>query len=429
MDQGSNVYQARYYLFLELNIRGTWWADVCHRRHNNALNAWRRSGIQYVKSECCVAMNMAAAPYGTAAFHGQTKEALLEYVTNHTWRDQLYQWLYPLIIFDWCEGCVEDEHMEQSFMEDFFDEMLTTHSVRCMGCYAKENRWFQTPRRAARFARFWSLELLVLMRIAVLEGWWKTADEVHILVGSLPTPALRAALGAAGEGGADDGDVAGDGRPGHRGRAGGDEQEAAPEAPRAVATSDQESKRLARKHRNGLMLKAKILANRVTKSLMVGVCKALQETMLQHGLTLQAMADPERVQAWYVDAATMVWCEHLVKYWAWYSCRDTLVHMGVLHHKEGCLRTGFLEVSDANKVCASIMRYTQELVASDLSWLRSYCELPPGLLLGLLSPDGEVVEAVLKRLKKVTVAMLRLEAGSLEDHGYERSRIGCCTPG
>ena len=411
LDMGAVSYQPRYYLYCGLPVRGTWFLDPPHRRHDNALNAWRKSHVSYVKNEVAMAMNMSKAPFGGAAFHWTVKECLAEYVASHTFKDKLFQHLYPYIIFDWTEGQVDAEHFDEEFMEAFFDEMPASASFRNMGSYSKENRWFQTPRRSIPFQRVWSLELLALARLGLIEGWFKTINDFGLFAHSVPTPPRLRELG-----GPDQAPAEAPEGPGAEAVEAPEAPEAAAQALRRVAVSDQEPKKIARaSKRNGLHLKCSILCNRNTKNLMCFMARVMKSTMLEHGVTLEKLVTEQGCQDWYTAQATGDWNESIKKYWGAFSDRDTLVQMGLLHYRKSYLDTAFLERAEGDKIVQATMLYTIDLVASDIQWLRGYSELAPGIFAGLMSPDPEKVAKVLERCQQMYLTVQTLEKEALRD--------------
>lgn len=120
LDMGSSTFQNKYYAYLdsEMRIRGWFWLDPEHRRHDNTKNAIEHSNLKWARLEVSITTGLRAGPWDGASFFGTIQEAATQYFSSYDFSDGLFELAYPVLAFDQSRGDLPshfgtDEHKQE----------------------------------------------------------------------------------------------------------------------------------------------------------------------------------------------------------------------------------------------------------------------------------------------------------------------------
>jgi len=184
LDQGSVGWPSKYYLFQKLGLRGHQWWDLPHRRWRNVLNSYSRVGLNFIKVETTIVMNLALGPWAGAAFFMTISEAAAEYFEHFDHRDPLYRACYEGIVADLCKGTMPHNLGTEEHMEEIWSRLPGLRVFNCKGDKVKSNRWFNWCQRTSFLRDHWGALLLILLYISMHHGWYKSIFDTPMAGGS-----------------------------------------------------------------------------------------------------------------------------------------------------------------------------------------------------------------------------------------------------
>ena len=118
IDQGSVGLPSKLWLFCRQQVRGWFWLDSAHRRHNNAIDSFNDAGLSWVRGEMAFLASVGTGPWATQGHHGTLSDALAEYCENFDWRDPIFASMYSRIIFHRCKGDIPYDFGSEAHLQD-----------------------------------------------------------------------------------------------------------------------------------------------------------------------------------------------------------------------------------------------------------------------------------------------------------------------
>lgn len=110
------------WMFAKVKMRGGFLFDLNHRRNNNIIDAYKRSGMWYVQLEYMLVANFVFGPFGKNANWNTVSEAGRECLLSLDHKNELYNLLYEYIALDLNGGTAPhgfgtSEHMERLWLD------------------------------------------------------------------------------------------------------------------------------------------------------------------------------------------------------------------------------------------------------------------------------------------------------------------------
>lgn len=202
-DMGPSNWPSQYFLYSQAQIRGYFWFDLPHRRHDNVKNAIGKV-FQIVRSERTIIHSVWSGPWDGAAHFQGLREAASDYFGSMTADDQMFVLLYPRISEEL--GCLVSgaEVGSKEHREAVWEVLPTLPCFHHKGFKAMNNRWFQMQKKIRGTAQFDAAVLLVIMYVGLVSGWWERLEDTPLMRSSAPpgaeveAPALQALCDAPG---------------------------------------------------------------------------------------------------------------------------------------------------------------------------------------------------------------------------------------
>ena len=176
-DQGSIGAPAKLWLLLTKHLRGWFWLDTSHRRHNGVTDTFAACGLSWVRREMGFLASVGTGPWLGAGHFGTMSEALREFTQNMTWQDPLFMELYPRIVASQCQGQLPLTYGTQAHMQEVFSSSGDSTVARNAGEKVKLGRWFRFSLRYRQLSPSLGVLLLALVYIGITRKWWKSVDD------------------------------------------------------------------------------------------------------------------------------------------------------------------------------------------------------------------------------------------------------------
>ena len=193
IDQGS-IGMAALWFMMSVHMRMFPLFDLCHRCHNDALNAVKEAGMHTSLLLTIIIFNLSYGPFKGQSFWEQQCDGAKELVGRCSQDDPLVLHYLPFILQE--KGLVDDgSYTVESIKED----LATATWLSVKGPRVAMSRWF-TWRKAMRFwSAEWHLRLLLLTFFGLVDGWMNTAKSMAGMVASLKAPQPRSSFSSAKE--------------------------------------------------------------------------------------------------------------------------------------------------------------------------------------------------------------------------------------
>lgn len=378
-------------------LRGWWEADPAHRRHNNVLGAISRAGMSWCKLEVLLTNTLVSGPFDSAAFFGVVVEASEELFANMDFHCPLFQEHYRRISFEHHKGVLPVHFASEEHMQEMWAACREAWVFSKRGEKPKQGRWFKVFARAELQEPCWTMLLMVLQYIGLVEGWAVDMDDARLADGALD--ASRAAASTQGRG--------------VKGQGGAEERPAGQEvAQRSVAESNAQVESLRKRCHNVLHVCMTIFSRPSVRALWLMVTRLTRPTQEAHGKALVMQKTKQGCSEWCIDMALGRYCSGLAATFEVFRDEHMLVEAGLLSQ---CVAgEGFVFSLDiAGPMVEATFEFVLHLVGSEILWCRRYNDMPPGLFMALLSDEHK--EVSLRRLEGWWQALLEFEAEVLRD--------------
>lgn len=184
IDQGSCEWASRLWLSYGVGLRFIEFWDIWHRRHNNVELAFSRAGLNPIKVEMAVNMNGLQGPWSEAANYGKVRGCAEQYLRNNDHTCPIFQAVYEWIAIDG-NGGVRPMHLGSEEHIKLTWESLKSNPVFTRKFdTVKMGRWHNWTQKMFRVMEYGSTLLLILIVMAVQEGWIKNVYDSPLGGGS-----------------------------------------------------------------------------------------------------------------------------------------------------------------------------------------------------------------------------------------------------
>ena len=179
LDQGAIGWPAQHWLYGDMRLRGFFFGDISHRRHDNYQDVFKESGIGWVFSEMVLCTSIGNAPWRGCGHYGKMSEAADELFRNYG-PDSMpaFETLYPHIVTrktaDRCS--LPPLYGTQAHVEATWRAASEAPVFHSKGLTAKKGRWFQARRCWGAISDYIHEYVLVIFYIGMHLGWWKTLE-------------------------------------------------------------------------------------------------------------------------------------------------------------------------------------------------------------------------------------------------------------
>ena len=134
--------------------------------------------------------------------------------------------------------------------------------------------------------------------------------------------------------------------------------------------------------------------------MLVGLCSVIEPVERRHGHDIVTQKTQMGRHEWNVSMASGASGEYLLDSLLALMNHDVLINMGVVTFREHCTSTTLAE-DMAQKVLDSMFAFWRNLVAKELSFIRSWSARMPGLVFTQLSRDEGTRQAGLMQMRKL----------------------------
>ena len=104
LDMGSAGWSYKHWLYLARRVRGWWYPDPAHRRHDNFTNSLTDAHLNFVKHEITIIVNAARAPFKGCAHFGKFSEAADELFGCQDHTGDFWSLFYKPFVYMYFEG-------------------------------------------------------------------------------------------------------------------------------------------------------------------------------------------------------------------------------------------------------------------------------------------------------------------------------------
>ena len=416
LDQGSIGWVAKGWLYLKEQLRGWFWCDPPHRRHENSKLSFLRAELNFVRNEVAIARGMSQGPWESAGHFCTFKDALDELMENFDCTSELWQLMYTRVAFDACCGKLPPEYGSDEHCAETLAQVPEMEVFKNKGLNTKLGRWYQSENKARPFHLSWSSEAFVLLYVALHEGWYASLQDSPLAIDRMHDAhaiSVRKKAATEAEAATSAADAAasasGEGAP-----AGG---------AREVGRSNRDVDKDVRKTcKSSTMLALEILGNRGLRSLSIVTCKIIAPIELEHNKAVTELKTMKGVFNWYETMALGKWQRYLVDAIETMRDSDTMFNMGILQYGR---RVPECELAHpvAAEVVESAYDFLRNHLALEIEWLMIYSHGIPGRFISLVSFEATNVAAAL-RFCHEAYAALTIAERSVAEHPWLKDWLG-----
>jgi len=399
IDQGAVGVPSKVWLFCRQRLRGWFWIDHAHRRHNCVIDAFAACGLGWLRSEMAFVSSVASGPWGNAGHFGKFSEACKEFIRNSNIHDPLWTELYPVITFFLTEAQVPSSYGQEGHMQEVWQLASESRVLEDPGEKVKLGRWFAFSRRWRVFSRTRGILLLALAYVGITLKWWKSIWDSPIasLSGKAVPPAQPP--------GQDDG---GDPDVGHGGPPGGADAGAVviEDPGRSVVRSSIAVEKRA-STASSLKLATTILCKLPCMALSDFACALIRPIEVEHSMTIQCQKTSAGSLDWYISMATGQRQGHLGHILSCLSSQKLLVLTGILPSPSLALPS--FDAATRKELLANMVSLMREVLAKEVGYLSTFQMWLPYQLAGVLSPVVEHKAAALQRCRAAWEAIVKAQ--------------------
>jgi hypothetical protein len=289
------------YMYSGLGLRGDLVPDICHKRHRGSLGAWHDAGLDAVRVECGIIMNLFRGPFGKHANLQVLKGVARQFYASETANNIVYRSCYELIVRCQCEGKLphdfgSNDHIEATWRELPHSELFTTSGVMM-----KFSRWYSFTERARIIRRFVGEMFMILLVLGVMEKFYDHVSEIPFFaheykpsfVLTIEDDAIDAEVappvGASAAASSSTAPIAVTGAP--------------PPLRDGVAGTKDGTEKFAKTHKRNLQLALRITGRSSTRRLLIAMETTSAPIERQHRLTMSIVKTQMAVREWVVSAA------------------------------------------------------------------------------------------------------------------------------
>ena len=381
IDQGPIGVPSKLWLYGSERIRGWWWLDLAHRRNNCVLDAFKWSGLAWVRQEMAFLASVACGPWSTCGHHAKLSEAVKEFLRNHTADDPLFTAAYPYLCHCLSNGLgiAHGTFGQPHHLQHVFDTCAAAPTLDEPGAKVKLGRWFQWSRRWRRFSKTRGVMLLALSYMGIVHKWWRTV--AHSPLASL----------VGGDVGLAQQDVDGDGNDGEEP---GNPDAVPPDADAGQMVVEDPGRSVLRSslaiekrssNVKSLMLAARILCSIPTMNMCDFAAAVVQPVEAEHSATIVSHKTEVGSLHWHIDMANGVRLGHVSRILEVARNRQVLsLTMMLVDEQYGMPRQSASVVAELAQAMVDLMR---SVLANELEFCSLFRTWLPYRLAGVLSPS------------------------------------------
>lgn len=171
----------RMALYTKFGLRGSFTNDPPHRRHNDCMNAYKHSGLTLLRLEAGIVYTFSLGPFKSDGWHGCLVQAAKQWHATSTFRDDLFQLLYPHIVHDKYIGKPPGDYGSEKHMREVWDDIPRCAGILRQDFSMKFSRWYNFVEKTNAFRRWWSTVLAVLLYYGMFKGWLTGISDLPFL--------------------------------------------------------------------------------------------------------------------------------------------------------------------------------------------------------------------------------------------------------
>ena len=175
-EKGPSSRPSLVWCFCQAGVRGWYFWDQLHMKHNMHLAMLRSTKMASARHEQCLVASAGLGPWAGCGHFCKYAEALEEYCSNYDRRDLLFGQLYGMIIHDMCCGVKPMDFGCPAHMDSIFSQLPDPLLVETAGELSRPGRWWQATRRWRKVWRIASRLLLAILYLGIVSGWWRDIE-------------------------------------------------------------------------------------------------------------------------------------------------------------------------------------------------------------------------------------------------------------
>jgi hypothetical protein len=178
IDRGSIGFGFMIYMYSGLGLRGDLVPDICHKRHRGSLGAWHDAGLDAVRVECGIIMNLFRGPFGKHANLQVLKGVARQFYSSERADNIVFRSCYELIVRCQCDGKLPHEFGSSDHIEATWRQLPNSEFFTTAGVMMKFSRWYSFTERARVIRRFVGEMFMILLVLGATEKFYDHVSEL-----------------------------------------------------------------------------------------------------------------------------------------------------------------------------------------------------------------------------------------------------------
>ena len=152
-DQGSCTWHGRSWLAYCQGLRVVVLADYHHRRHNNALQATRSSGMSAIRVTAILSLNFTQGPWGESANQNRMEQCMKAWLRANDASHPLFEIAYPSLAWDMYQGNLPADYGSKPDLSKVYAWASSSDVFTHRHETVKSGRWHNLASRIDRLAK------------------------------------------------------------------------------------------------------------------------------------------------------------------------------------------------------------------------------------------------------------------------------------